>query len=700
MAGGVLGIDIGGTFTDVVLVDARGRACFGKCPTTSDDPNRGLLQGVRQVLDRSGCEPTCVVRVVHGTTLASNVILERKGAPVAFVTTRGFRSLLTLGRGARVEEQRFDLFFDPPESPVPASHCFEVSERVGAGGLVLEPLDEADAERVAERVARLGVAAVAICFLHSYARPEHERRMRELLREKLPEATVVASSDVWPELREYERATTTLMAAYVAPVMAGYLSRLRRLLAEIGIDAPIHIMESSGGMMSAELAAQRAVYTIESGPAAGVVSAVQVGRELGIGDMLSLDMGGTTAKAGVIRDGRADVTHSFHVGGAGSFGGRREGTGVPIKVPAIDLAEVGAGGGSIAWLDAGGSLHVGPRSAGASPGPACYGLGGEEPTVTDADLLLGYLNPKSFAGGSVPLYPERARAAIETRLCGPLGISTSDAAEAVHRIANARMGSAVHVVTVQRGIDPRRCALVALGGAGPVHAARVAERFGIGRVLVPFGSGVGSALGLLAADVATERSRTRPMREESVDFAQVAGVFAELAESCVSDLGVDPAGVQVERRVDMRYQGQAHELTVSAPEGETGEAWLAELVERFHAHYLQSYGNSSRGSTELVGFRVRVTQPLERPRIAAAAAGAPSRGPTGSRPAYFEERGGYVETAVYERARLRAGDAFSGPAIVEEAEATLVVPPGWQAGVDASGHLRLDRDTPESAADG
>ena len=694
MGGCVLGIDIGGTFTDVVLVDARGRPRFGKYPTTPDDPGRGLLQGAREILDRSGVPPADVARVVHGTTLATNVILERKGAPVAFVTTRGFRSLLALGRSARVEEQRFDLFFDAPESPVPASHCFEVGERVGAGGVVLEPLDEADAARVAERVAGLGVAAVAICFLHSYARPEHERRMRELVRERLPEATVVVSSDVWPELREYERATTTLMAAYVGPVMEGYLSRLTRQLAELGIAAPVHLMESGGGMMSAELAARRAVYTIESGPAAGVVAAVQVGRELGIGDMLSLDMGGTTAKAGVIRAGRADVTHSFHVGGTGSFGGRREGTGIPIKVPAIDLAEVGAGGGSIAWLDAGGSLRVGPRSAGARPGPACYGQGGEEPTVTDADLLLGYLNPKFFAGGSLPLYPERARASIESRLCGPLGIPAPEAADAIHRIANARMGSAVHVVTVQRGIDPRRCALVALGGAGPVHAARVAERFGIGRVLVPFGTGVGSALGLLAAEVAAERSRTRPMREESVDYARVEEVFAELAGNCADDLSADPARVRVERWVDMRYQGQAHELAVSAPAGETGDPWLKELVERFHALYLQSYGNSSSGRTELVGFRVRVTQPLERPRIASVAGDGPAGGgPTGRRRAFFEELGGFVETAVFERARLRTGDAFAGPAIVEEAEATLVVPPGWRAGVDERGNLSLERES-------
>jgi N-methylhydantoinase A len=688
--GCVLGIDIGGTFTDVVLVGPTGALTLGKSPTTPDDPTEGLLRGVAEVLERAGTRPADITRVAHATTLATNAILERKGPPVAFITTRGFRSMLTLGRAARVEDQRFDLFFDVPEPPVPASHCFEVPERIGAGGVVIEAFDEGAARRVADQVAALSVAGVGICFLHSYANGAHEQRMAELVKARLPAATVVASSEVWPELREYERATTTLMSAYVGPLMQGYLADLTERLAAIGVSAPVHIMESSGGVMSAALAAQRAVYTIESGPAAGVMSALQIGRELGIDDLLSFDMGGTTAKAGVVRGGRAEVTRSFHVGGTGSFGGRREGTGLPIKVPAIDLAEVGAGGGSIAWVDRGGTLRVGPRSAGARPGPACYGLGGDQPTVTDANLVLGYLDPEYFAGGSMPLHPERGRAALERNVCEPLGIDVASAAHAIHQIANANMGSAVHVVTVQRGIDPRGFAMLALGGAGPAHAARVAERFGIDRVVVPFGSGVGSAIGLLATDITTERFRTFPMREEVIDFSTVRELFDSLGDACIADLGTDPSATRTLRSVDMRYQGQAHEISVSAPEGDIDKEWLAELTERFHTRYAEHFGSPLEARIELAGFRVRVIEPVPRCEVDPLATSSNPERAEHVRPAYFEEHGGHVATPVRNRAGLRPGDRIEGPAIVEEPQATLVVPPGWGAKVDPRGNLVLE----------
>src|SRR4051794_8032307 len=364
-----LAADIGGTFTDVVLRSADGVVHSAKVLTTPADPTEGLVRGAAQVLEQAGVSGADVSRVVHATTLATNVILERSGAPVAFVTTRGFRSLLLLGRQARVEEERYDLHFQPAPSPVPESHIFEVTERLDPSGAVVMDLDVDSAEEAAEAIAALGVSGVAICLLHSYVNPSHEQAVAEACRRALPEGTViVASSEVCPEIREYERATTTVMSAYVAPVMSTYLARLQERMTAAGITAPIHVMDSSGGAMSVDLAARRAVYTVESGPAAGVLAAQQVG-----GDVISFDMGGTTAKAGVVRHGRADVTHQFHVGGKGSFGGRRAGTGVPIKAPAMVLAEVGSGGGSIAWVDAGGSLRVGPRSAGAVPGPVCYG---------------------------------------------------------------------------------------------------------------------------------------------------------------------------------------------------------------------------------------------------------------------------------------------------------------------------------------
>ncbi|MEU4831611.1 hydantoinase/oxoprolinase family protein [Streptosporangium sp. NPDC023615] len=684
-----IGVDVGGTFTDVVLRGPDGGITVAKCLSTHDDPADGIVTGVAAVLGRT--DPSRVTRVVHATTLATNAVLERRGARVAFVTTRGFRSMIPLGRYARVEEDRYDLRFDPPAPPVAAGDCFEVPERVSGRGEVLEPLDEAAVARTGEEIARRGVTSVAVCLLHAYANPSHERRVAEILCRSVP--AVVISSDVWPELREYERATTTIMSAYVGPVMAGYLRRLAARLAGLGITAPVHVMDSSGGVMPAELAARRAVATIESGPAAGVLAAAASGHP----DVVSFDMGGTTAKTCVIRNGEPEITHEFHVGGKGSFGGRRAGTGVPIKTPAVDLAEVGAGGGSIAWVDAAGTLRAGPRSAGSSPGPACYGLGGDEPTVTDADLVLGYLDAVSFAGGTMPLFPDLAAEAVDRRLAGPLGVSRAEAAHAVHEIANASMGSAVHVVTVQRGIDPRGFVMVAFGGAGPMHAARVASRFGISTVVVPARCGVASAAGLLAGDLSAERVLS------ALD-ADPARVLTALAEAAAADLNVTlgSPGVSVARSADVRLAGQAHDLTVPWSDSP------GELAGRFHARYRQVYGIEQRGPVEVLGYRARVT--LSRAPASAGPAGTgpvrtgsggeaddragdrtgdrageafvPPRepgapgGPRTRREAYFPETGGYTPVPVYTRADLRE---TAGPAIVEDAEATIVVPPGWTA---------------------
>nr|WP_221473242.1 hydantoinase/oxoprolinase family protein [Planomonospora venezuelensis] len=669
LVGYSVGVDVGGTFTDVVLRGPDGGIRVAKCLSTHDDPAEGIVAGVVAALGRT--DPALVTGVVHATTLATNAVLERRGVRVAYVTTAGFRSAIPLGRYARVEEDRYDLRFDPPPPPVAAEDCFEVPGRISCSGEELEPLDEDAAARVGAEIARRGITSAAVCLLHSYADPSHERRLAGILRRTVP--TVVVSSEVWPELREYERATTTIMSAYVGPVMEGYLRRLTARLAGIGITAPIRVMESGGGVMPVELAARRAVATIESGPAAGVLAAVASGHP----DAISFDMGGTTAKACVIRNGRPEITHEFHVGGKGSFGGRRAGTGVPVKTPAIDLAEVGAGGGSVAWVDPAGALRVGPRSAGSAPGPACYGLGGEEPTVTDADLVLGYLDPASFAGGAMPLARELAEKAIDLRLAGPLGVSRAEAAHAVHEIANASMGSAVHVVTVQRGIDPRGFAMVAFGGAGPMHAARVAARFGISTVVVPAHCGVASAAGLLAGDLSADRVRS------ALD-ADPERVFSELAEAAAADLGVrlGAPGVRVDRSADVRFIGQAHDLTVPWT-GSPGD-----LAERFSARYEQVYGIAQRGPVEVVGYRVRVTQAAPRPAVPAAGGGTAGRGTAGGgtagrgapaaarRAAYFTEAGGYVETPVFTRASLREAE---GPAIVEDAESTIVVPPGWRA---------------------
>ncbi|MEW9548934.1 hydantoinase/oxoprolinase family protein [Nonomuraea sp. NPDC050783] len=700
-----IGVDVGGTFTDVVLRDTSGAIAVAKCLSTHYDPIAGIVAGVTRAL--GGRDPAQVTRVVHATTLATNAVLERTGARVAYVTTAGFRDVVPLGRYARVEEDRYDLRFTPPPPPVAPEDCFEVTERVSARGEVLTPLDPGSVRRVADGIARRGITSAAVCLLHSYANPAHERRVAAILRRTVP--AVVTSSEVWPEIREYERATTTIMSAYIGPLMASYLSRLRERLAELGIRAPVHVMESGGGVISAELAARRAVATIESGPAAGVLAAAGAG----FAEAISFDMGGTTAKACVVRGGRPEITHEFHVGGKGSFGGRRAGTGVPIKTPAIDLAEVGAGGGSVAWIDAAGALRVGPRSAGSSPGPACYGLGGSEPTVTDANLVLGYLS-----SASIPLTPALAGQALD-RLAGPLGVTREAAACAVHEIVSAAMASAVHVVTVQRGIDPRGFALVAFGGAGPMHAARVAERFGIGTVVVPAHCGVASAAGLLAGELSTDRVRSR------LDAGDPEPIFAELAAEAAADLGVSPSdpGVRVERSVDARFRGQSHDLTVAwSPSREV-------LAERFAGRYRQVYGIAQRGEIELVGYRVRVTAPTgpgttgpgltgpaltgpgtTRPApIGAIPTGAapprpgppqpgppqpgppPSSGGGGRRRAYFAECGGYVEVPVHVRDGM-PGRRLPGPAIIEDPGSTIVVPPGWAAAlVVGSGAVHLTR---------
>jgi N-methylhydantoinase A len=676
----VLAADIGGTFTDIVLATVDGEVAVAKVLSTPADPADAVIAGVEDVLARTGAAAPDIGRVVHGTTLATNLVLERRGAPVACIVTEGFRWTLPLGRQARVEAERYDLFFDPAPPPVPHDHTFEVRERLGPAGEVVVPLDEDQARAVAAAVARLGVASVAICLLHSYANPAHEHRVAAICREAMPAGTVIACSyDILPELREYERATTTIVSASVGPVMAGYLGRLTQRLAELGVTAPVHVMECSGGVMPAALAAARAVYTIESGPAAGVVAAQQVGARHGIDDLISFDMGGTTAKAGVVRGGEAEVTYGLHVGGTGSFGGRRASSGTPVRVPAIDLAEVGAGGGSIAWLDATGALRVGPRSAGADPGPACYGRGGTLPTVTDADLVLGYL----AADGALALDAALATTALEKTLA----TDAVSAAAAVHGIVNAAMGAAVHLVTVARGIDPRDLALVSLGGAAPAHVARVAEQFGITTVLVPPHSGVGSAIGLLGADLRTGRSASRVVRADRADAVELERLLDGLAREAAAAVGGDDT--RTVRSVDVRYAGQGHELAMPLPEGRLD---LAALTDAFYARYHADYGIDLRDPVELVTFRARATRAVPRPPIGAVprppvgAAPARHRAAAGRRPAWFE---GLVETPVHDRAALAPGDRLAGPVLIEERESTLVVPPAWAADVLADATVRL-----------
>ena len=595
------------------------------------------------------------------------------------MTTEGFDDLLRLGREARVEDDRYNLFFTPDAPPVDARLTFEVSERVSAQGEVLVALTAEAIADVARRVATARPAGVSVCFLHAYAHPAHEQLVAEACRDALPGAYVVCSSEVWPEMREFERAMTTAVCALVGPVMAGYVAGLESRLREIGIECSVEIMESSGGVMSAEAAARRPVATVESGGAAGVTAAECIDRR----DVISFDMGGTTAKTGIVRDGSPAITHDFQIGGKGSFGGARAGTGVPLKIPVVDLAEVGAGGGSVAWVDAGGALRVGPQSAGAMPGPACYGRGGTEPTVTDANLLLGYLDPAGLAGG-VTLDAALAAAAVDQSVGAPLEIDVTGAAHAIHEIVNATMASAIRVVTVQRGVDPRGFTLVGFGGAGPMHVARLAAAFGIQSVVVPWAAGVASAIGLVSSDLTVDLVQTRILELDTADAAALTGVFDELEARGRDELGDPDATFVVTRSADMRFHGQAHQLTVSVPDGPLGDEDLSALAKRFHEVYRQTYGIDADAPAQLVSARVRVVRLVDklalRPHPVAERDASVAL--AGERAASFAELGGFTATPVFDWSRLQPGCRLAGPAIVEGPDATIVVPPGHTAAVD------------------
>jgi N-methylhydantoinase A len=691
----VLGVDVGGTFTDVVLIDDDGMHT-AKVPTTPTDPVDGVIDGVTAVLAAAGVDLAAVTRLVHGTTLATNVILQRTGGPVALVTTEGFGDVLRLGRDARVEADRYDLAYAPPAPPVDPDLTFEVRERVDARGEVLEPLHDDAVTVLVARIVEAAPAGVAVCLLHSYARPDHEAAVASALRKALPGVPVMVSSEIWPEPREYERAMTTVVCALVAPVISAYLDRLRTALVARGLRCSVQLLDSAGDVIGAARAARHPVALVESGGAAGVIAAGLVGRAAGAGNVVSFDMGGTTAKAGVVIDGRPTVVHDFQVGGKGSFGGARAGTGVPLKLPVVDLAEVGAGGGSIAETRDG-ILRVGPRSAGADPGPACYGQGGREPTVTDADLLLGYLDPVGLAG-NVPVFPDLARGAIDAYVARPLGISVVEAARAVHDIANATLAGAIRLVTVSRGIDPRQFVLVAFGGAGPMHACRVADEFGIGTVIVPWAAGVASATGMVHADAGAEQRHPFVADLDETDPAAFADVRVRLERDARAELDGDGADiadptVTVQTLVGMSVHNQVHTLDVPLPDGALADA-LATLPDAFATRYRAEFGVPPTGILQLRSVRVRATRATNTNSGATNPATPPAASdpePSGRRDVYFAERRGFVTTPVFSWRELAPGARLTGPAVVQAADTTVVVPPERVATVDARRNLIVER---------
>jgi N-methylhydantoinase A len=682
-----VGFDVGGTFTDFALQADDGRLLTGKRLTTPDDPARACIEGLRELIARAGLGWADLAQAVHGTTLGSNVVIERKGGQVALLTTRGFRDVLIIGREKRY--QLYDLLIEKPAPLVPRSRIREVVERVAFDGEVLVPLDEARLRETVRDLVREGVASIAVCFLHAYVNPAHERRTADILREEAPQVSVSLSSEVSPVIREYERTSTTVVNAYVMTAVRDYLERLEATLLALDYRGRLFVMQSGGGIATAETMARFPVRMIESGPAAGTLMAAAYGKLTGHTDLVAFDMGGTTAKLSLIADGVPQTIREFELHRIRL----QPGSGIPMNIQAIDLVEIGAGGGSIARVETG-VIRVGPDSAGAAPGPICYGLGGTEPTVTDANLVLGYLNPDYFLGGRMRLDAERARQGIDARIARPLGLGVAEAAWGIHQVVTTNMELATRVVSIERGYDPRRLALAAFGGSGPVHGCRLAHALGIPRAILPAAAGVTSAIGLLAADVRFDLSRSYVRRLDAVDPAYLASILEEMAAqggTVVREAGV-AGDLSLARAADMRYVGQGFELSVPIPDGPVDDRTAAGLRGAFDRVYAHRYGYSdAKAAVELVTVSVTVTGagpevrlPEQRPGARDAAE---ARRP--DRPAYFPETRGYVPCAVYDRARLPVGARIQGPAVVEEPESTTVLPPGTTAEVDPWANLAV-----------
>jgi N-methylhydantoinase A len=676
------GIDIGGTFTDLLLLDdASGRIAVGKVLTTTDNPAAGVRSALEGELEANGVAAGELGAVVHGTTLVTNAIIERKGAPTALLISEGFRDTLLIGREHRYD--MYDVRLEKPEPLVPRRLSFGVPERVLVDGTVHRPLDEAAVVGLAGELRGRGVRAVGVCLLHAYRHPQHERRVREILNEQAPELQVALSHEVVGELREYERASTTVANAYVLEIMDRYLARLEEDLRAIGHQGELLIMLSSGAVATVETARRFPVRLIESGPAAGALAAAHLGRLMDRPNLLSFDMGGTTAKACLIEESRLTIASSFEVGRLQRF---KKGSGVPIMASSVELIEIGAGGGSIARVDRFGLLKVGPDSAGADPGPACYGRGGEEPTVTDADVLLGYLDPDYFLGGRMRLDVEAARRAVQTKLAEPLGMSLEQAAWTVHQVVNENMANAARVHAVERGRDARDFPLFAFGGAGPVHAYRVAEKLRAREMIAPFGAGVGSTIGMLAAPLAFDFVRTSSARVEALNWEQIADLLEEMereGRTLLGRAGLAADDISIERAADMRLIGQAHEITVQLPGPPPRAGDEDRIHEAFAQTYASLYGRTPPGvPVEVVSWRVRVAGPNPRLRLTSQRARADGEAQKGERLAYFPELGGFQRTPTYDRYRLAPGSEFGGPAIVEERESTIIIGPGARAQVD------------------
>lgn len=669
-----LATDIGGTFTDLVYLDETSGAYFlAKALSTPPHFSKGIMDAIH----KSDLDPTAVTGFVHGATVVINALTERKGAKTALVTTEGCRDVLEIGRANRPDIYNMRFRKQPPF--VPRELRFEVTERMNYKGEVVTELDLGTVDAVAKQIEAEGCEAVAVCFLHSYANPEHELAVAARLRELLPNVLVTASSEITREWREYERTSTAVLNAYVQPVAASYLRQLESSLRSEGIDAPLDIMKSNGGTSSFDFVVEQPIHLVESGPVGGVIGAAALGELIGEPNLITMDIGGTTAKCSLIENGDYKITTEYRI--------ERDdrSAGYPIKAPVVDIVEIGAGGGSIAWIDAAGALKIGPRSAGASPGPASYGLGGTEPTITDANLISGRINPDYFLGGEIQLDVEKARTAYQP-IADALGVSVEEAAIGVIRLANANMINALKLVSVRRGYDPREFALIAFGGGGSMHAVALARELRIGKVIIPVAPGHFSAFGMMMSDAMQDYLLTALTSSDEGSRERIGSIFDDLETRAVDyflGAGFDRGQIELVRSLDMRYNGQEHTVRVRMPEGELD---FVELNDRFHAAHERAYTYRLPSGVEIVNYHVAALVPTMKPALAEQERRTGSPRMKSSRAVDFDTWG-RLESAIYERSDLFPGCRLHGPAIIEEPAASTVVPPGVQVTVDSIGNI-------------
>lgn len=690
------GVDIGGTFTDIVIADDRGGIHTKKLSSTPDDYGRAIVEGLTSLLSSIGAHPSQVRELVHATTVATNTVLEEKGARTALITTRGFRDVLEIARLRA--PALYNLNYSKPKALARRRHRYEVDERLYADGSIDVPLDERGMDKIVRDMRDERIEAVAVSLLHSYANPAHEARIRAILAKAFGDSVyITCSHEILPEIREYERTSTTVVNAYLGPVVVGYLRSLIGKLRDVGMNAPVSIMHSNGGVMTAEAVMQKPACIIESGPAAGVIAGAFVASSSGYADIITVDMGGTTAKAAIVEDGQPARTTEYEVGAGINLSSKLvKGGGHAVKLPFIDVSEIGAGGGSKVRLDAGGLIRVGPDSAGSVPGPVCYDAGGKTPTLTDALVTLGYLNPDFLAGGELPINGKKARLALDMLIAKPSGLELLDAAHGVLSIAAATMTRAVKAVSVYRGRDPRDFALFAFGGNGPVIAHAIAGLMEMKTVIVPPSPGVFSALGLLYSETRHEFMRTLFRRLDLLQDAEMESALAELtrqASATLAEEGHAPSDFRLLCSLDLRYAEQAYELTVPLLTKTGAHIEMAQVVEAFHAEHRKTYGHASTTDpVELVNVRVTGTLAVSRAaRYDGSRAGHVSTRSDHTpvlRPAYFGREHGVIQTPVIPRTALSATPT-AGPVIVEEYDATCVIPPDAQATLDAHHNIRI-----------